>query len=136
MASTRLPIVRLPARLDNPVSLGAHTLEQSAALRIILIDRQIVIKLTPIEYRIFTHLLARPRTLVSGHDLAVIALQTKADHQDLQMPQSVERHISSLRRKLQHSGLSIRRVVTSGWLLTDEQDGEDEEETAGQRAIS
>lgn len=135
MAKTRLPIVRLPARLDNPVNLGAHVLEQSAALRIVLIDRQIVVRLTPIEYRIFTHLVARPRTLVSAHDLTVIALQTKGNHQDLQMPQSVERHISSLRHKLQHTGLSIRRVVTSGWLLTDEQDEEEVESTA-QRAIS
>lgn len=134
MATTRLPIVRLPARLDNPVNLGTHVLEQSAALRIVLIDRQIIVRLTPIEFRIFTYLVAHPRTLVSVHDLAMIALQTKSNHQDLQMPQSVERHISSLRRKLQQSGLSIRRVVTSGWLLTDEP--EKEGKAAAPQAIS
>lgn len=123
MAATRLPIVRLPARLDDPVYLGAHTLEQSAALRIVLIDRQVLVQLTPIEYRIFAHLLDQPRRLVAVRELTAIALQTKGNHQDLQMPQSVDRHISSLRRKLRHSGLEIHRVVGVGWLLTDEVEG-------------
>ncbi len=127
MPATRLPFVRLPARLDSPITLGSHALEQSAALRIILIDRQILIKLTPIEYRIFTHLLAQPRTFVSNYNLTVIALQTKGGNRDRQMPQSVERHISSLRRKLKYSGLSVRRVVISGWLLTDEPEEEEQE---------
>lgn len=127
MAAPRLPIVRLPARLDDPVHFGAHILEQSSTLRIVLIDRQTLVKMTPIEYRIFHHLLARPHTLVAAQDLIMIALQTKGNHQDPQMPQSVERHISSLRRKLKQSGLEIRRVVGRGWLLTDEAEGQYEQ---------
>ncbi len=119
MATPRLPIVRLPARLDDPVFLGNHALEQSAALRIVLIDRQVLLKLTPIEYRIFTHLLAQPRTLVTDDDLIVIALQTKGYQCDPQIPRSIERHIRSLQLQLKHSGIEILRVVRTGWLLTD-----------------
>lgn len=126
MASPRLPRVRLSARLDDPVTFGIHTLEQSIDLRVVLIDRKILIRLTPIEHSIFSFLLARPRMLVFAQELGEQAFQVHGEHQDRQMLQSIERHINALRRKLRHSGLSIRRVVSSGWLLADEEAAEPE----------
>ena len=111
--------------LDPPISFGKHSLAQSVQLRIVLIDQHTLIKLTPIEFRLFSSLLARPRTLVSSQELAFQALQTKGLY-DKHMGVSVIRHIYALRSKLRHSGLSIRRVVSSGWLLTDEETEEPE----------
>ena len=117
----RLPAVCLPEQLSSPILLGIHTLEQSADARIVVLDRTTIIRLTPIEARIFSSLLAKPRTLVVGRDLAV-ALQAK--NQEVQT-QNLVRHISSLRFKFRHSGLFIRRVIGCGWLLTDEHEEKD-----------
>ncbi|HEU5374357.1 MAG TPA: helix-turn-helix domain-containing protein [Ktedonobacteraceae bacterium] len=119
-------------QFDQSITLGKHHLEQSAQLRLVLIDRQTVIRFTPIEFRIFSYLLAFPRTLVSSQELAFQAFQTK-DHYDEQMHIGIIRHIYALRAKLRNSGLSIRRVVSSGWLLTD--DETDEQESIRQAMI-
>ncbi|HEU5380739.1 MAG TPA: hypothetical protein VFV38_35395 [Ktedonobacteraceae bacterium] len=114
---TRLPTVRLPAQLDCPIMLGSHTLEQSTDGRTVVVDRQTVIRLTPIESYIFAYFVARPRTLVVSRDLSG-ALQAN-NYQDVQT-QNLVRHINALRFKLRHSGLFIKRVIDCGWLLTDE----------------
>ncbi|HEU5381676.1 MAG TPA: winged helix-turn-helix domain-containing protein [Ktedonobacteraceae bacterium] len=106
-------------QFDQSITLGKHRLEQSAQLRLVLIDRQTVIRFTPIEFRLFSYFLERPRTLVSSPELARQVLQTK-NHQDAQIQVDVGRHINALRFKLRHSGLFIKRVIGCGWLLTDE----------------
>src|SRR3954463_5950763 len=108
MSVSRLRSVRFPTRLDPPIAFESHSLELSARLRVVVIDRRFCIKLTPIEYHFFSLFLSRPHTLVPVHDLTEAMLQRKSSQN---VPQSIDRHINALRNKLRYSGLTILRVV-------------------------
>ncbi|HEU5383142.1 MAG TPA: winged helix-turn-helix domain-containing protein [Ktedonobacteraceae bacterium] len=120
--TARLRIPHLPGQFDPPMVLGNHCIERSSEARVVVIDRKIVIRLTPMEYCLFSYLLEKPHMLVSVDEMATRVLQTTSDQSDPRLFQNMDRHISALRCKLRYSGLSVRRVIGCGWLLTEYQD--------------
>jgi DNA-binding response OmpR family regulator len=111
----KLPVPHIPSRLSRLPDLGNHTLELSDSLRLLLINKEIPIRLTPTEYRIVKRLLATPHALVDDSILMAEAFQCKPFDQQA----NLDRHIDELRRKFRYSGLAILRVVNRGWLITE-----------------
>ena len=92
-------------------SIGTHRIQRNDENRILVVD-SLMIKFTPIEYRLLLSLLSGQ--VVADSNLAREALACKLDWS---VRKNLDKHIDKMRSKLQLAGLSLHRVSKYGYVL-------------------
>ena len=92
-------------------SIGTHRIQRNDENRILVVD-SLMIKFTPIEYRLLLSLLSGQ--VVADSNLAREALACKLDRS---VRKNLDKHIDKMRSKLQLAGLSLHRVSKYGYVL-------------------
>ena len=92
-------------------SIGTHRIQRNDINRILIIDN-IMVRFTPIEYRLLVHLLNGQA--VSDVELIKAAFGSEAA---ISARENLDKHIDKMRSKLQPSGLNIHRVAKYGYVL-------------------
>ena len=107
----------IPARftLVRCDDIGNRRIDRHDGKRLVLVDQNILIHLTPTEYRIFLFLLNGQ--IVSDTELAEYVLHTMAV--DQLAKESLSKHIDNTRNKLRPVGLNIFRVLRYGYLIRE-----------------
>ena len=91
--------------------IGTHRIHRNDESRILIVD-SLMIKFTPIEYRLLLPLLSE--RAVADASLAREALSCELDRS---VQKNLDKHIDKIRGKLQPAGLSVHRVSKYGYLL-------------------
>jgi DNA-binding response OmpR family regulator len=92
-------------------SIGTHCIQRNDENRILVVD-SLMIKFTPIEYRLLLSLLSGQ--VVADSNLAREALACKLDRS---VRKNLDKHIDKMRSKLQLAGLGVYRVSKYGYVL-------------------
>ena len=92
-------------------SIGTHRIQRNDENRILVVD-SLMIKFTPIEYRLLLSLLSGQ--VVADSNLAREALACKLDRS---VRKNLDKHIDKMRSKLQLAGLGLHRVSKYGYVL-------------------
>jgi DNA-binding response OmpR family regulator len=92
-------------------SIGTHRIQRNDENRILVVD-SLMIKFTPIEYRLLLSLLSGQ--VVADSNLAQEALACKLDRC---VRKNLDKHIDKMRSKLQLAGLGLHRVSKYGYVL-------------------
>lgn len=92
-------------------SIGTHRIQRNDENRILVVD-SLMIKFTPIEYRLLLPLLSGQ--VVVDSNLAREALACKLDRS---VQKNLDKHIDKMRSKLQLAGLGVPRVSKYGYVL-------------------
>lgn len=96
-------------------TIGGSNIKRDDKSRIFMID-DVIIRLTPTEYRILRLLLENQ--LVDDTTLVNEAMQyPEVTRIDKQISKTLERHIDNIKSKLGHLPLAIRRVQRYGYAL-------------------
>ncbi len=93
------------------LSIGTHRIYRNDECRILVVD-WLMIKFTPIEYRLLLCLLSGGA--VTDADLAREALSYELDRS---AQKNLDKHIDKIRSKLQLAGLCVHRVSKYGYVL-------------------
>ena len=110
-----IPRITAPLALVRCNDIGNRRIDRHDGKRLVLVDQNILIHLTPTEYRIFLYLLKGQ--IVSDTELAEYVLRTMAV--DQLAKESLSKHIDNTRNKLRPVGLNIFRVLRYGYLLRE-----------------
>ena len=92
-------------------SIGTHRIQRNDENRILVVD-SLMIKFTPIEYRLLLSLLSGQ--VVADSNLTREALACKLDRS---VRKNLDKHIDKMRSKLQLAGLGLHRVSKYGYVL-------------------
>jgi DNA-binding response OmpR family regulator len=92
-------------------SIGTHRIQRNDENRILVVD-SLMIKFTPIEYRLLLSLLSGQ--VVADSNLVREALACKLDRS---VQKNLDKHIDKMRSKLQLAGLGVHRVTKYGYVL-------------------
>lgn len=93
------------------LSIGTHRIQRNDESRILVVD-SLIIKFTPIEYRLLLSLLSGQA--VADSNLAREALSCELDRS---VQKNLDKHIDKIRSKLQLTGLGVHRVSKYGYIL-------------------
>ncbi len=93
------------------LSIGTHRIYRNDESRILVVD-SLMMKFTPIEYRLLLSLLSGQA--VADSHLAQEALMCELDRS---VQKNLEKHIDKIRTKLQLVGLGVHRVSKYGYVL-------------------
>jgi len=92
-------------------SIGTHRIQRNDINRVLIVDN-IMIRFTPIEYRLLMRLLNAQAE--SDVELIKAAFGPEAA---VSARENIDKHIDKMRSKLLPSGLSIHRVAKYGYVL-------------------
>jgi DNA-binding response OmpR family regulator len=101
----------MPSALVPCPSIGTHHIHRNDENRILVVD-SLMIKFTPIEYRLLLSLLSGQ--VVADSNLAREALSCEMDRG---VQKNLDKHIDKIRSKLRLAGLGVHRVSKYGYVL-------------------
>ena len=93
------------------LSFGTHRIYRNDESRILVVD-SLMIKFTPIEYRLLLSLLSG-RAVADAH----LAREAFLCEVDQSVQKNLDKHIDKMRIKLQLVGLGVHRVSRYGYVL-------------------
>ncbi len=93
------------------LSIGTHHIYRNDESRILVVDA-LMMKFTPIEYRLLLSLLSGQA--VTDSHLAQEAFSCEVDRS---VQKNLDKHIDKIRTKLQLAGLGVHRVSKYGYVL-------------------
>jgi DNA-binding response OmpR family regulator len=101
----------MPSALIPCLSIGVHRIQRNDESRILVVD-SLMIKFTPIEYRLLL-------SLLSGQPVAdpKLVREAFACELDRSVQKNLDKHIDKIRSKLQLAELSVHRVSKYGYVL-------------------
>ena len=99
-----------PALVPCP-SFGTHRIHRNDESRILVVD-SLMLKFTPIEYRVLLSLLSG-RAVADAH----LAREVFSCEADRSVQKNLDKHIDKIRSKLQLVGLGVHRVSKYGYVL-------------------
>ena len=93
------------------LSIGTHRIYRNDETRILIVD-SLMIKFTPIEYRLLRSLLSGQAVADSNLARAVLSCEL-----DRSVQKNLDKHIDKIRSKLQLTGLRVHRISKYGYVL-------------------
>ena len=101
----------MSSALISCLSIGTHRMYRNDESKILIVD-SLMLKFTPIEYRLLLALLSG-QAVADAH----LAREAFSCEVDRSVQKNLDKHIDKIRAKLQLAGLAVHRVSKYGYVL-------------------